>query len=221
QLAHQGPRPGAADRTRARPPAGRRSDDRGLGVGCDLRDLDPAARRRRAAGIPRSPQIRGVRLTARNQLPELALVLVRHDIERAVGPLAHVADTLPAVRKQVLLAGDPLSVDLEPYQTRARHAANEHAVLPAREQVAGVPLHPGRRDHRTPGAARLHVAVRGRGRAGDRIPAILDTVRLHGPAVVLAGADEVELVASARPMLDQPEAVLRVERERLDVPVPV
>src|SRR5690606_42095579 len=113
-----------------------------------------------------------------------------------------------------LPAGAPPPAAPEPRRTVAPHAANDHAVLPARERVAGVPLPPGRRDHRIPVVDRLHVALRGRGRAGDRVPAILDTVRLHGPAVVLAGADEVELVASARPMLDQPEAVLRVERER-------
>ena len=65
------------------------------------RALDPGPAGAHAARKRRVPQHDP--LGAGGDPPELAVVLVRHDVERAVGPLADVADALPAVGQQVLL----------------------------------------------------------------------------------------------------------------------
>src|SRR5690606_11522132 len=62
--------------------------------------------------------------------------------------------------------------------------------------------------------------MRGCGRgAADGPAGVLDAEGLDGPAVVLAAAAAVQLVAAAGAVLDDPEAALRVERQRLDVAV--
>src|SRR5690606_31103065 len=58
--------------------------------------------------------------------------------------------------------------------------------------------------------------------AADRRAVIVDAVGDDGPAIVLAGFGDVDLVAAARPVLAEPRrAGLRVERGALDVAVAV
>src|SRR5688500_10497036 len=49
----------------------------------------------------------------RRDAPELAVVLVGDEVERAVGSLTHVADALVAIRQQVLLSRDAIVLEHE------------------------------------------------------------------------------------------------------------
>ena len=48
------------------------------------------------------------------QPPEGAVLLVGHHVEGAVGPLLDVPDAALAVGEEMLLAGDPVALDVEP-----------------------------------------------------------------------------------------------------------
>ena len=99
-----------------------------------------------------------------------------------------------------------------------RHAAGhqragEQVALPLGEGVAGVEHEPGRSDGRQPEDRRfLHPF--GPEALGYAHAVVVAAVGDHGPAVVLAGFDRVQLVAALRGVLRGPGLVgLRVERE--------
>src|SRR5712691_1022809 len=134
--------------------------------------------------------------------------IVGGEPERAIRPLANVADALVQPAKQTLLLDDLLAVELEPHQQLGRQRADEQVAAPGREQVAGVESHSGRRDRRHPIPDRLlHAfllcALVNLGAA------VVDAEADHRPAVVLAGLQDVDLVAAARSVLVLPDLVGR------------
>ena len=86
-------------------------------------------------------------LSSRGDFPELAVCLVRDDIQRAVRPLSHVAHPLPAVGEQVLLASDPVVFEGEADQPFVLEAAGEEAPRATPERRS--PCRTGRRTARS------------------------------------------------------------------------
>src|SRR5690606_39962292 len=107
--------------------------------------------------------------------------------------------------------------DHRPYARTRDQPADEQPAAPRGERIARVPLRAGRRDDGVPVVDRLLVARALGLRRLDRPARVLLAVRDERPAVILAGLDQVQLVAAARPVLDGPEPALQVERHRLEV----
>jgi hypothetical protein len=120
----------------------------------------------------------------------------------------------------VLLAGHTIVLEHQAYEPHVPHRSHEQVTAPLRKGVAGVDLEAGRRNHRIPVVDRLLHALARRGRARDGLAGVLLTVGLHGPAVVLALLDAVQLVPTLGPVLDRPEPALPVEPGGLHVPMP-
>src|SRR5262245_20362948 len=136
------------------------------------------------------------KLLLRDQLQDAALGTVRHQVERAVRSVTDVADpfaTRLQILEEALLADDLLALHREADQVRASEAADEQAVLPGGEQLAGVERHPARRDVRIPVVDRLFHPGLLLDAAGDRSALVLDAVGDRRPAVVLALLRDVHL----------------------------
>src|SRR5690606_12352596 len=151
------------------------------------------------------------------ELPELAFVLVRHDVEEAVGSLANVANPLFAIDEQVFLSRHALPFDLKSNQALLTKPPDEYAAAPLRKRIAGVPLHARRGDDWIPVIDRLLEAARLWRRTFDGDASVFYPIGLQRPSVIPAGSDEVQLIAAARAVLNDPVAALRVHRCRLDV----
>src|SRR5204863_7664429 len=99
----------------------------------------------------------------------------------------------------------------------AGQRAGEQAAVPLRKQLAAVERHAGWRDRRHPVFHWLLHAVPGGGLM-DLRAGIVDAETDHRPAVIPALADDIDLVAAARTVLDFPKlAVCRVDRKSLFV----
>src|SRR5207302_4875222 len=119
--------------------------------------------------------------------------------------------------QQPLLARDRVALQLEPHQNLPGERADEQAAAPGRKQVTCIERHAGWRDRRYPVFDRLLHAGFLRALV-DLGAVVVDAIADHGPAVVLAGLRNVDLVAAARAMLVLPElAGLRMDRGALRV----
>src|SRR5690606_30114056 len=98
-----------------------------------------------------------------------------------------------------------LSVEAHADERLGGDAADEAVAAEAREAIALVDDEAGGGDHRVPrDDGRLEFGARRVAR--DVAQVVVAAFRDLGPAVVLAGLDEVELVAAARAHLVRPEA---------------
>src|SRR5262245_55815745 len=137
----------------------------------------------------------------------------RKHIDRAVRALSHFTNALLEIGQQLFLGDDALAAHHEANQVLASHRADEQVALPFREEIARVEHHAGRRDRRHPEIDRLFHALHRRLAVADGhvlAPICLPCVVLPSvgdiwPAVVLARADDVHLVAALRPMIDGPQ----------------
>src|SRR5687768_8104432 len=106
-------------------------------------------------------------------------------------------------------------------QLKAREAADEQIALPPGQTVAGVEHHARQRDRRDPdGDGLLHsFAIPDR---RDRVAGVLASKRHQRPTVVLAGLNQIELVAALRTLLSLPELTgCRMEAQALNVAMAV
>src|SRR5687768_18025931 len=94
----------------------------------------------------------------RRNLPQLAVGLVCHDVERAILPLPYVPDAVGPIGEEALFAGHPPVLHGEPDEEFILHSANEKAPAPGRERVSGVELGAGGRDDGIPVVHGLLVA---------------------------------------------------------------
>src|SRR5215468_6880238 len=141
--------------------------------------------------------------------------------QRAVGPVANIANAFAQPLQEALLLDHLVAVELEPRQELADQRADEEAAAPGRQQIAGMERHPGRSDRGHPVLERLLHALLVRALV-DPGAAVVDAVADHRPAVILALLDEIDLVAAARPMLVLPQLSGHgVEREPLGIAVAV
>src|SRR5262249_32212283 len=141
--------------------------------------------------------------------------------QRAVGPVANIANAFAQPLQEALLLDHLVAVELEPRQELADQRADEEVAAPGRQQIAGVERHPGRGDRGHPVLERLLHALLVRALV-DFGAAVVDAVADHGPAVILALLDQVDLVAAPRPMLVLPQLSGHgVEREPLGIAVAV
>src|SRR5262244_406684 len=141
--------------------------------------------------------------------------------QRAVRPVANIANAFAQPLQQTLLLAHLVPVDFEPHQKLAGQRADEQVAAPGRQQTAGVERHPGRRDRGHPVLERLLHALLVRALV-DFGAVVVDAVADHRPAVILALLDDVDLVAAARPMLVLPQLPGHgVEREALGIAVAV
>src|SRR5688572_1085115 len=165
--------------------------------------------------------ITGLRL--RHQLEDPSLRVVGQQVDRAVRTLTHVAKALARrlqVLQETLFADHAIALHRQAHEVGAPESADEHAVLPRREEFAGVEDHAARRDVRIPVVHRLLHARLLLDAAGDRRALILDAVGDRRPAIVLAFARDVHFIAAARAVFDLPQlAGLWMESRRLDVAV--
>ena len=92
--------------------------------------------------------------------------------------------------------GAALAVERDAVERLRRHAADQRRALPLREHRAVVEREVARRDDRRPVDDRLG-QVRPRVRARDRHAVVVGRVGDERPAVVLAGLDQVQLVAAS------------------------
>src|SRR5690606_2878473 len=169
----------------------------GGGLGGSEQPRTTAAEARRTTGSF-MPQGRRSLRGARRELPELAVLFVGDDVERAVRTLAHVADAPAALGEQVLLALHLRLLEHQPDELAVLQAADEETAFPLGERLARVELRARRRDDRVPVVhGLLEARLRSHG-ARDRLARVLLAVRDERPAVVLPPLDEVELVAAAR-----------------------
>src|SRR5688572_4152483 len=119
----------------------------------------------------------------------------------------------------MLLASYTTIRQYETHQALFEQRADEKTSPPRGKRIAGVVLRTGRRDDRIPVIDRIDESRARRDRIRDRISRILLAESDHRPAVVLPLFDDVQLVASSRPVVDDPELSLRVEDRRLHVAV--
>src|SRR5262249_47081691 len=141
--------------------------------------------------------------------------------ERAVRPVADIANAFAQPLQEALLLDHLVAVELEPRQELADQRADEEVAAPGRQQIAGVERHPGRGDRGHPVLERLLHALLVRALV-DFGAAVVDAVADHRPAVILALLDQVDLVAAPRPMLVLPQLSGHgVEREPLGIAVAV
>src|SRR5262244_578405 len=141
--------------------------------------------------------------------------------QRAVRPVANIANAFAQPLQQTLLLAHLVPVDFELHQKLAGQRADEQVAAPGRQQTAGVERHPGRRDRGHPVLERLLHALLVRALV-DPGAVVVDAVADHWPAVVLAFLDDVDLVAAARPVLVLPRlAGGGMEREPLCIAVAV
>src|SRR5690606_3845546 len=142
------------------------------------------------------------------------------EVDRAVGALPDIPDPAHSFEYHLNVRHAP-TLDGQAGELLPGNPADEEAAPPLRERVARVDEQARRRDGRDPVVhGLLHpLAVRG---DVDRVAVVVDAVADDGPAVVAAGPDEVELVATARPVLVRPDiARFRMDREALRVAVAV
>src|SRR5215468_8060401 len=141
--------------------------------------------------------------------------------QRAVRPVANITNAFAQPLQQTLLLSHLVPVDFEPDQKLADQRADEQVAAPGRQQIAGVERHPGRRDRGHPVLERLLHALLVRALV-DPGAVVVDAVADHRPAVVLAFLDDVDLVATARPVLVLPQLPGHgVEREPLGIAMAV
>src|SRR5262245_49575483 len=146
---------------------------------------------------------------------------VRGEPQRAVRPVANIANAFAQTLQEALLVDHLVAVELEPHQKLADQRADEEVAAPGRQQTAGIERHPGRSDLGYPVLERLLHALLVRALVNPGA-AVVDAVADHRPAVILALLDEVDLVAAARPMLVLPQlSGDGVEREPLGIAVAV
>src|SRR5262245_33515756 len=151
---------------------------------------------------------------------ERSVVLFGQHIHVSVGTLSHVADALAELAQHRLTPDFfPLVVELDALQlTGSRRltlpqSADEQAALPSSEAIAGVERHARERNRRNPHDVRLLHALAHRliRHARSRIAAPLTD---HRPSVVLAGLNDVDLVAAVWPLLARPDlSCLRIHGE--------
>src|SRR4030095_14947982 len=156
-----------------------------------------------------------------NKLEDATLGVVCQEIDRAVGTLPYVTESL-AVRSQVLqqalLTSNLFTFHCQSHEVRAAETTDKEAVLPRGKQLARIEDHTARRDVRIPVVTRLLHAFLLLDAAGDGRALILDAVRDRRPAVVLALARDVALVPAARAVPDFPQFTCRrIQRSRLHV----
>src|SRR5437016_1575732 len=139
----------------------------------------------------------------RREAQNATRAVVGGEPERAVRPLAHIADAFAQLLQQALLLDHFVAVNFEPHQHLADQRAEEEAAAPRREAIAGVEGHAGGSDRRHPILQRLLHAglVRALVNLGA---AVVDAVADHRPAVILALLDNVDLIAAARSVLVLP-----------------
>src|SRR4051794_5272095 len=109
------------------------------------------------------------------------------------------------VREQPFLACHTIAVEGEPNQSRHGQRRQEQAAAPAWEGIAVVEGNAGGADDRRPDLERV-LHSRRRAQVGDDRAIEVQAVRHQWPAVVAAGADDVDLVAAAGPELRLPQA---------------
>src|SRR5687768_15604965 len=97
----------------------------------------------------------------RHELQNLP-ALVGQQIDRAIGPLAHVAYRPVFVRQQPLLRNHLLAIELEAHEVVRLVTTDEEVALPRGKQVRRVERHPARGDDGVPIVDRLlHPRLRG------------------------------------------------------------
>src|SRR5262249_24469944 len=141
--------------------------------------------------------------------------------QRAVRPVANIADAFTQPLQEALLLDHLVAVELQPHQKLADQRTDEEVAAPGRQQIAGIERHPGRGDRGHPVFERMLHALLVRALV-DLGADVVDAVADHWPAVILALLDEVDLVAAARPMFVLAQLSGQgVEREALGIAVAV
>src|SRR5690554_4513455 len=138
---------------------------------------------------------RAKNLVLRRQTPELAVVFVRDQIDRAVGSLFDIADS--SRQRNALLVRDFVTFDNQPDQAFTTQCADQSAAFPFWKAVAGIEDHAVRRDARRPLLDRVFELRLSR-RVGNFLAVVMIAPANFGPAVVLAGLWAVELVTVLR-----------------------
>ena len=157
----------------------------------------------------------------RHELQDAPRRVIGQQIQSALGALTHIAYPLALrfeIGQQTLFAHDFLSVQRQPDEILGLMATDEEVAVPLGKQATGVERHAARPNDRIPVVERLLHAVLRRDAASNFPAEVLDAVRDRRPAIVLARARNVDLVAAARAVLDFPQLTGgRVQRRGLDV----
>ena len=114
--------------------------------------------------------------------------------------------------------GSALAVEGDAVERLRRDPAHQRRAAPLREHRAVVEHEIARRDDRRPVDHRLG-QIRPRIRTRDRHAVVVDGVGDERPAVVLAGLDQVQLVAASRAVLDFPQPAVGRERQTVGRPM--
>ena len=160
-------------------------------------------------------------------------VVLGHGIVHVTGDASLPADEEKALRRRLvhpdaadgpledaLFAHDSLSIELEPHQQAELERTHQQVAAPAGKPVPVVERHSGGRDGRCPLVQRLGHALLVGPFADLRAATVVPAVGDHRPAIVHAGADDVDLVTTLRAVLVGPElAGPRIHRRSLHVAV--
>ena len=138
----------------------------------------------------------------------------------------HSAPSGPTSTSRIAVADAPafggrrsaLAVERDAVERLRRHPADERRALPLRKHRAVVEHEIARRDDRRPVDHRLG-QVRPRVRTRDRRAVVVGRVGDERPAVVLAGLDQVQLVAASRAVLEFPQPAVGRERQTVRRPM--
>src|SRR3954447_12991051 len=141
----------------------------------------------------------------RRKLQELATSAIRQNIDGTVREHADVADALVHVCEQRFLMDDLVVLaQLEPENRLAGQAADEDARFPLWKQIAAIKREARWRDDRIPVITRLLQPFLLDDALADLCARVVDAMHDHGPPVVLALLNQIELVSAARTMFGFP-----------------
>ena len=115
-----------------------------------------------------------------------------------------------------------VGIEREPGQLLTGQTTGKDVPPPLGEAVAGVQHQPRDGDGRHPHVVRVLHSLGGRAGVNRGATAVVHAVTDHGPAVVPAGLNPVQLVTTLRTVLRKPDVVrFRMNEQSLRIAVPV
>src|SRR6266446_1028158 len=165
---------------------------------------------------------RGLRVGDRfsgNELENPSACFIGEDIKRAVGSLTHVTDAFAQIGQQIFFSDDSIAAEREPRQALRFQCAIEEAAFPGGEKISRIERQSRGRDGGIPVIDGLiHAGLRGSD--SDLRAGIIESIRNHRPAVIVARLDYVDLIAALRAMLLFPQfAGCGIDRQALGIAV--
>src|SRR5829696_6593910 len=147
---------------------------------------------------------------------------VNAEVQQPVWPLHHIADAPTLPDEEALFAENTLCLHRETHERLRHHATHEHVVSPSGERRAGVEDHAARANRWSEVLDwPLHIRST-RQTFPNRTARVFHSVADERPSIVPTAADDVDLVAAARPVFMLPQFfACWIERDSLRIPMSI